>query len=195
MENTCYVKIKSEREKMLCGEEYNGFDPELIEMRRRTRVALKKYNEDPSSKNMKAVFGYFPENLRLIPPFQCEYGENIRFGKNVFVNFNFSSLSCAEVKIGDNCYIGPNVGLYTAMHPIDPEIRNMSINLAKPIKIGANCWLGAGVIVLPGVEIGEGCTIGAGSIVTKNIPPRCVAAGNPCKVLRNLNGQQITNII
>ena len=104
----------------------------------------------------------------------------------MFVNFNFSALSSAEIEIGDNCYIGPNVGLYTAMHPIDPERRIKGINFAKPVKIGKNCWLGASVIVLPGVEIGEGCTIGAGSVVTKNIPPYSIAAGNPAKIIRKI---------
>lgn len=187
MANSYLSKAKSEREKMLCGEEYDSRDAELYEMRRRTRAAIAKYNADPSPENMREIFGRHAENLTIIPPFQCEYGENIRFGKGVFVNFNFSALSGAAIEIGDNCYIGPNVGIYTAMHPVDPERRNMGINFARPVKIGANCWLGAGVTVLAGVEIGEGCTIGAGSVVTKSIPPRCVAYGNPCRVARGLN--------
>ena len=176
--------MKSELEKMLSGEEYDSRDPVLFQMRKHTREAIKEYNENPTPENQEKIFGYRPENLALVPPFQCEYGQNIKFGKNVFVNFNFSALSSAE--IGDNCYIGPNVGLYTAMHPIDPERRIKGINFAKPVKIGKNCWLGASVIVLPGVEIGEGCTIGAGSVVTKNIPPYSIAAGNPAKIIRKI---------
>lgn len=183
------IKIKegkSELEKMLAGLEYDSRDPELFEMRKRTREALRRYNADPTRQNLEKVLGYKSENATIIPPFQCEYGSNLKLGKNVFINFNLSLLTPAKVEIGDNCYIGPNVGLYTAMHPISPEARNAGINFARPIKIGADCWLGAGVIVLPGVEIGEGCTIGAGSVVTKNIPPRTVAAGNPCRVLRKI---------
>ena len=178
--------MKSELEKMLSGEEYDSRDPVLFQMRKHTREAIKEYNENPTPENQEKIFGYRPENLALVPPFQCEYGQNIKFGKNVFVNFNFSALSSAEIEIGDNCYIGPNVGLYMAMHPIDPERRIKGINFAKPVKIGKNCWLGASVIVLPGVEIGEGCTIGAGSVVTKNIPPYSIAAGNPAKIIRKI---------
>ena len=177
---------KSEFEKMLAGLEYDSRDPELFEMRKSTREALKIYNDSPTAQNLEKVLGYKAENLIIVPPFQCEYGHNIKFGKNVFVNFNFSLLSSAEIEIGDNCYIGPNVGIYTAMHPIEPDRRRLGINFAKPVKIGADCWLGAGVIVLPGVEIGEGCTIGAGSVVTKDIPPQSVAVGNPARVIRKI---------
>lgn len=177
---------KSEKEKMLSGEEYIAFDPELNEMRRTTAQATMKFNTTGETKYINEIFKNEFEGLMLSPPFYCDYGENVKFGKNVFVNFNCSILSCAEVEIGDNCYIAPNVQLYTAIHPTEPERRNEAINLAKPIKIGANCWLGGGVIVLAGVEIGEGTTIGAGSVVTKNIPPRCIAVGNPCKVLRSI---------
>lgn len=172
--------------KMLAGEEYDSRDPVLLGMRRSTRAALNKYNADPTPENLAAVLGCEPENLAIVPPFQCEYGQNLKFGKNVFVNFNFSALTGAIVEIGDNCLIGPNVGVYTAMHPLDPARRSAGANFSKPVKIGANCWLGAGAILLPGVEIGEGCMIGAGSVVTRDIPPRCVAAGNPCRILRRL---------
>lgn len=176
----------TEFEKMIGQLEYDASVPELFQMRRKTREALAKYNANPTPENLRDVLGYDADNLKIVPPFQCEYGFNLKFGRNVFVNFNFSALSGAEIEIGDNCLIGPNVGVYTAMHPLDPEKRNSGINFSRRVKIGANCWIGAGAIILPGVEIGEGCTIGAGSVVTKDIPPRCVAAGNPCKVLRFL---------
>lgn len=179
--------IKSEKEKMLAGEEYIAFDPELDEMRKAAARATMKFNTTGDKKYIREIFKKNYEGLILNPPFYCDYGENIEFGKNVFMNFGCSILSCAKVEIGDNCYIAPNVQMYTAIHPISPERRNKAINSAKPIKIGANCWLGGGVIVLAGVEIGEGTTIGAGSVVTKDIPPRCTAVGNPCKVLRYLN--------
>jgi maltose O-acetyltransferase len=120
----------------------------------------------------------------IMPSFYCDYGENIKFGKNVFVNYNCVFLDCNEIEIGDNVFIAPGVQLYTALHPINPEQRNTLTESARKIKIGANCWIGGGSIILPGVEIGEGTTIGAGSVVTKNIAPRVVACGNPCTVIR-----------
>lgn len=154
MEGATVETRESELEKMLAGKEYDSRDPVLFGMRRQTRAA---------------VLGYEPENLVVIPPFQCEYGRNLKFGKNVFVNFNFSALTGAIVEVGDNCLIGPNVGIYTAMHPLDPERRKAGVNFSKPVKIGANCWIGADAIVLPGVEIGEGCTIGAGSVAARSV--------------------------
>lgn len=126
------------------------------------------------------------KNFTIHPPFCCDYGENITIGENIFINFNCSILSCAKVEIGDNCWIGPNVQIYTAIHPVEPKKRNTGIGSAKPIKIGKDCWLGGGVIILPGVEIGEGSTIWTGSVVTKNIPPNSIAVGNPCKVIRKI---------
>lgn len=185
------LKKKTEKEKMLSGEKYFAFNPELQSMREKTYKATLFYNTTGSKKYLTKLFGHDYEGLIINPPFYCDYGTNIKFGKNVFMNFNCTVLACAEIEIGDNCYIGPNVQLYSAIHPLNPVERNKSINLAKPIKIGKNCWLGGGVIVLPGVEIAEGTTIGAGSVVTKNIPPYCVAAGNPCRVLRFLNESEI----
>lgn len=178
--------IKTEKEKMLSGEEYIAFDDELNALRKRTYEATMKFNTTGDKKFIEEIFCQKFDNFMLNPPFYCDYGENVKIGKNVFMNFNCSILSCAEVEIGDNCYIAPNVQLYTAIHPLDPEERNKGINLAKPIKIGANCWIGGGVVILPGVEIGEGTTIGAGSVVAKNIPSRVVAVGSPCKVARYL---------
>lgn len=99
------------------------------------------------------------KNFTIHPPFCCDYGENITIGENVFINFNCSILSCAKVEIGDNCWIGPNVQIYKAIHPVEPKKSNTGIGSAKPIKIGKDCWLGGVVIILPGVEIGEGSTI------------------------------------
>lgn len=176
----------TEREKMLAGLPYFAFTDELDALRKRTRQICKQFNDSEDAALLQSLFHSVGDNLILLAPFQCDYGENISIGNNVFINFNFSVLSDTNVEIGDNCYIGPNVQLYTAIHPLDPEERNQGINLAKRIKIGANCWIGGGAIVLPGVEICEGCTIGAGSVVTKNIPARSVAVGNPCRVIKSL---------
>ena len=179
-------KIKTEREKMLTGEEYFASDSDLIKSRKRSFENSLKYSTTGEIKYLEEVLQRKVDDFIIHPPFCCDYGENIKIGKKVFINFNCSILSCAEVEIGDNCWIGPNVQIYTAVHPIEPEKRNTGIGSAKPVKIGKNCWLGGGVILLPGVEIGEGTTIGAGSVVTKNIPPHCVAVGNPCKVIREI---------
>lgn len=182
---------KTEREKMLAGEKYIAFEPELSAMRSRNFRATMIFNTTGDRSFVENIFMQNFENFTLNPPFYCDYGENIKIGKNVFINFNCSVLSCAEVSIGDNCYIGPNVQLYTAIHPLDHNERNKAINFAKPVEIKENCWIGGGAIVLPGVKIGEGTTIGAGSVVTKDIPAYCVAAGNPCKVLHYLkNGSE-----
>lgn len=178
--------MKSELEKMLAGEKYFAFDEELSAMRARTFASTMKFNTTGDKALYKEIFLKDFENLTINPPFYCDYGEHFKLGKNVFINFNCSFLSCAYIEIGDNCYLGPNVQVYTAIHPINPEERNKAVNMAEPVKIGKDCWLGGGVIVLPGVEIGDGCTIGAGSVVTKNIPPYSVAAGNPCRVLRKV---------
>lgn len=183
------MNTKTQREKMLLGQEYIAFDEELTKMRQRSFSATMKFNTSGDKKYIEEIFSKKFENFIINPLFYCDYGENIEIGKNVFINFNCSVLSCAKVTIGDNCYIGPNVQIYTAQHPLEPKKRNKGINMAKPIKIGKDCWLGGGVIVLAGVEIGEGTTIGAGSVVTKNIPKNCTAAGNPCRVIRYLDNK------
>jgi len=177
---------KSEREKMLSGEEYFAKDEDLAKSRKRSFENSIKYSATCEIKYLEKVLQRKIENFTIHPPFCCDYGENIKIGKDVFINFNCSILSCAEVEIGDNCWIGPNVQIYTAIHPIEPQKRNTGIGSAKPVSIGKDCWLGGGVIILPGVKIGEGSTIGAGSVVTKDIPPHCVAVGNPCRVIRKL---------
>lgn len=181
------MSLETEREKMLSGKTYRFADADLTQRRNDTFSGCINFNATGDTKYLYEILGQIPKSSRINPPFYCDYAENIKLGENVLINFNSSVLACAEVKIGDNCYIGPNVQIYTAIHPIDPTERNKGIGTAKPVKIGKNCWLGGGVIVLPGVEIGEGTTIGAGSIVTKNMPAYCVAAGNPCKILRYLN--------
>lgn len=178
---------KTEREKMLSGESYKFNDEELTQRRNKTFNGCTMFNATGDTKYLYEIFENFPVSSRINPPFHCDYAENIKLGENVLINFNSSVLSCAMVEIGDNCYIGPNTQIYTAIHPITLIERDKGIGTAKPVKIGKSCWFGGGVIVLPGVEIGDGTTIGAGSVVTKNIPANCVAAGNPCKVIRYLD--------
>ena len=126
------------------------------------------------------------ENLSIIPPFYCEYGTHITIGKNFFANYNCVMIDVAKITIGDNCLFGPNVSLYTAGHPVYPDTRNSGNEYGKPISIGDNCWIGGSVSIVAGVRIGNNVVIGAGSVVTKDIPDNVVAAGNPCRVIREI---------
>lgn len=124
------------------------------------------------------------ENAFINPPFFCDYGSHIEVGKNFYANYNCTILDVAKVKIGDNCLLAPNVAIYTAGHPIHPLTRNSGYEYGKEITIGDNVWIGGSAVICPGVKIGNNVVIGAGSVVTKDIPDWCIAAGNPCKVIR-----------
>lgn len=136
---------------------------------------------------IKQLLGYSPENLELISSFICDYGNNIKLGKNIFINSNCYFMDCATITLGDNVFMGPSCGLYTAIHPMDYQTRNTGLEKCLPITIGNNVWIGGNVVVLPGVTIGDGCVIGAGSVVTKDIDANSVACGNPCKVIKKID--------
>lgn len=178
---------QTEKQKMLLGELYSANDAELTGERRRAKALCHEYNRhvELDRPRLEALFGYATDAY-LEPPFFCDYGYNIRLGRKVYANHHLVILDCAEVVIGDDVYIGPNVVLTTATHPIDPATRTSGLEFAKPIVVGDRAWIGASVVVLPGVTIGSNATIGAGSVVTKSIPADCVAVGNPCRVLRRL---------
>lgn len=143
---------------------------------------------DKRAKMLKEMFAEIGENCYIEPPFRSNWGgKHVHFGKCVYANFNLTLVDDTHIYVGDNTMIGPNVTLATAGHPILPELREKGYQYNMPVKIGKNCWLGAGVIVLPGVEIGDNTVIGAGSIVTKNVPSNVVAVGNPCRVMREIN--------
>lgn len=126
------------------------------------------------------------ENAFINPPFFCDYGSHIEVGKNFYANYNCTILDVAKVKIGDNCFLAPNVAIYTAGHPIYPKTRNSAYEYGKEVTIGDNVWIGGNAVVCPGVHIGNNVVIGAGSVVTKDIPDWSLAAGNPCKVIRQI---------
>tara|TARA_R110002096_G_scaffold27009_3_gene83005 strand:+ start:2396 stop:2956 length:561 start_codon:yes stop_codon:yes gene_type:complete len=184
--------MKTEKEKMLSGEFYNALDRELSRERLNARLLSKELNdsrEDEKEKREKIIKKLIPtsgDNLWLEPPFYCDYGTNIIIGKNVFFNFNCIVLDVAQVKIGNRTKMGPNVQIYTATHPIDYKKRAQGLEFGKSITIGEDVWIGGGVIICPGITIGDRTVIGAGSVVTKNIPSDVFAAGNPCKIIRNL---------
>ena len=191
--NNCKLSIMTEKEKMLAGMVYNATAPELITELQNTREILHEFNmlrpsETLRMKNiLKSLLGHTGDEYFLInQPFRCDYGKQISIGKRFFANFNFTVLDEARVTIGDDCFIGPNVSIYTACHSTDPVERNTRQEWAKPVTIGNNVWIGGSVTILPGVSIGDNVTIGAGSVVTRNIPSNTLAVGNPCKVVKNL---------
>ena len=138
---------------------------------------------DTISKITKELLGK-SENAWINPPFHCDYGSHIEVGKNFFANYNCTIIDVAKVKIGDNCFMAPNVAIYTAGHPIHPATRNAALEYGKEVVIGDNVWLGGNTVINPGVTIGNNVVIGAGSVVTKDIPDNVIAVGNPCRVLR-----------
>lgn len=181
------------RQDMLAGERYPINDPELVKIRNITRNLVAKYNEierenvEAQQALLKQMFGSLGEDVHIEKRLNVDYGMNTTIGNHVFINFNFTLLDPAPVTIGDHVFIGPNVQLYTAHHPLDAETRNQHIGWAEPITIESNVWMGGGVIVLPGVTIGEGAVVGAGSVVTKDVPPYHLVAGNPARVMRQLD--------
>lgn len=134
---------------------------------------------------VKELFGK-SEDAFVNPPFYCDYGKHIEVGKNFFANYNCTLLDVAKIRIGDNCQMAPNVAVYTAGHPVHPVSRNSAYEYGKEVTIGDNVWLGGNTVVCPGVHIGDNVVIGAGSVVTKDIPDWCIAAGNPCRVIRKI---------
>ena len=184
----------TEKEKMLAGQVYSAVDADLLKELEEVREVIHRYNAlAPSMQEerlslLKGLLGSIgDEEIIINQPFFCDYGKQIRVGKHFFANFHFTVLDEAPVTIGDDCFIGPNVSIYTACHSTDPIERNSRREWAEPVTIGNNVWLGGSVTILPGVTIGDNVTIGAGSVVTHNIPANVVAAGNPCKVIREIN--------
>jgi len=184
--------LKTEKEKMIAGEPYYPSDPQLLEESKVARRLVRQFNDSDvdSVELRKQLLGQLLGNsgpkIYMEPPFRCDYGYNISVGDSFYANFGCVMLDVCPIEIGRNVMLGPNVQIYTATHPLDPEERNSGIESGKPIKIGNSVWIGGGTIINPGVTIGEGTTIGSGSVVTKDIPPYVVAVGNPCRVIKQL---------
>lgn len=183
----------TEKEKMLAGQVYDATNAELLAELQATREMLYEYNMlRPSETSrmkeiLKSLLGHTGDDLFVFnQPFRCDYGKQISIGKRFFANFNFTVLDEAAVTIGDDCFVGPNVSIYTACHSTDPTERNTRQEWARPVSVGNNVWIGGSVTILPGVTIGDNVSIGAGSVVVSDIPSDTVAVGNPCKVIRHL---------
>ena len=183
----------TEKEKMLAGMVYSAVDEQLFEELNAVKEVIHKYNSlSPADvagrlEILKSLLGSIGDDQIIInQPFYCDYGKQISVGKRFFANFHFTVLDEANVTIGDDCFVGPNVSIYTPCHSTDPIERNTRKEWAEPVTIGDNVWIGGSVTILPGVTIGDNVTIGAGSVVTKDIPSNVVAVGNPCHVIKHL---------
>ena len=192
MEETPYEDSPEARvwDDMVSGREYDATHPYLLERLNAIKDRIWEYNKlRPSmlkerNELLRGLLGKSDGDTFINQPFYCDYGCNILVGRRFFANFNFTVLDEALVTIGDDCFIGPNVSIYTACHSTDPIERNSRREWAKPVTIGDNVWIGGSVTILPGVTIGSNVTIGAGSVVVKDIPDGCVAVGNPCRVVK-----------
>jgi maltose O-acetyltransferase len=183
--------MPSEREKMLAGELYDPLDRELVKARERARGLCWELNATREGQQMvrrdilRALFGAGGDSVWMQPPFFCDYGSNILLGERVFFNFNCVVLDVCRVRIGAYTLFGPAVQIYTATHPMNAALRR-SQESGKPVEIGSDVWVGGGAILCPGIRIGSEAVIGAGSVVTRDIPERVFAAGNPCRVIREI---------
>lgn len=180
-------------ERMLKGLLYDPEDPEIkkdqnvfLEKLRQFNM-LSPYDSDKKQQYMKEVFAECGDNCYIELPFHANWGgRHLHFGSGIYVNFNLTAVDDGHIYIGDKVLFGPNVTIATANHPLDPELRGRGLQYNRDVHIGENTWIGAGVIIVPGVTIGKNAVIGAGSIVTKDIPDNVIAVGNPCRVLREI---------
>jgi maltose O-acetyltransferase len=183
--------MKTERQKMLAGELYDPLDPELLAGRERARDLCQALNATREAEHeqrrriLRELFGTGGETVWMQPPFFCDYGSNIELGERVFFNFDCIVLDVCPVRIGSYSSFGPAVQIYTPLHPFNAELRRRE-EFGKPVEIGSDVWVGGGAIILPGVRIGSRAVIGAGSVVTRDVPDDVFAAGNPCRVIREI---------
>lgn len=179
-------------ERMLAGDHYIADDPEIARRQRRAMQLAARYQvayvegADGAGELLAELLGAVGEGVDVRPPLNVDYGSNIAIGARTFVNYNLTALDVAQITIGEDCQIGPNVQLLTPTHPVEPEPRRDKLEAALPITIGDNVWLGGGAIVCPGVTIGDNSVIGAGAVVTKDVPANVVAVGNPARPVRSI---------
>lgn len=185
--------MKTEKQKMIAGDMYDPFVPELIEGRNRARRLTRQFNQSLETEDLKRtelikeLFGSTGKDLFIEPSFRCDYGYNIHVGENFYANFDCVMLDACEIRIGKNCAIAPGVHIYTATHPIDPVERVSGIEYGKPVSIGDNVWIGGRAVINPGVTIGDNVVVASGSIVTKDISDNVVVGGNPAKIIKQID--------
>lgn len=184
----------SAKEKMHTGELYHPYDKEIFDEQMLLLNRLYDFNQtrptelDKREKMLKEMFAEIGEGCYIEPPLHTNLGgKHVHFGNNVYANFNLTLVDDTHIYVGDNTMFAPNVVVATASHPIDPSLRAKGLQFNLPVRIGKNCWIGAGALIMPGVTIGDNTVIGAGSVVTKDIPANVVAVGNPCRVLREVS--------
>lgn len=182
----------NQKERMLAGLPYKAWLDGLSEERVENRQRIYDYNllcpneKEKMDELIKSILGNTGENVFIEQPFRCDYGKNIEVGNNFYANFNCIILDVGKVIIGENVMFAPNVSIYTAGHPIHPKSRNSGYEYGISVTIGDNVWVGGSVVINPGIKIGNNVVIGSGSVVTKDIPDNVIAAGNPCKVIREI---------
>jgi maltose O-acetyltransferase len=185
------MPIKTEKEKMLAGESYNCLDTDLVAERQRIKKILRLYNLTEAVPEQQTILqqllGQIGQNSIIEPPFYCVYGQNIHIGDHVYLNYLCTILDTNEVHIGNHVMIGPTVQIYTSAHHLQAETRIQGWEVAKPIVIEDNVWIGGGAILLPGVRIGRNAVVGAGAVVSRSVPANTVVAGNPARVIREID--------
>jgi len=186
-------EFETEWNRMLAGEVYDAVHPEFLRRLSDTRVKIWKFNSLCPDKVgemtalLREILGTCGTRIHVNQPFHCDYGCNIHVGDNFFANFNLTILDEAEVRIGENVFIGPNVSIYTACHPINAQERNTGVEWAESVTIGNSVWIGGSATILPGVTVGDNVVIGAGAVVTRDIPDNVVVAGNPARIIRHIS--------
>ncbi len=182
----------TQKEKMLAGELYNSTDPQLLFERTRAHTLTQTFNsipEEQAAKRMdiiRELFGRVGDNCYIEPTFRCDYGYNILAGANLYLNFDCILLDTAPITLGNNCFVGPRVCIFTVNHPLDLARRNQMLEYGKPVTIQDNVWIGGNSVINPGVTIGEGAVVASGSVVTKDVEPYTVVGGNPARVIKQI---------
>ncbi|ERN54389.1 sugar O-acetyltransferase [Alkalihalophilus marmarensis] len=185
--------MKTEKQKMIDGELYEPWDPELMRDREQARYLTRMFNETTESQYEKRIqaiknlFGSTGDDIYMEPNFRCDYGYNIHVGNHFFANFDCVILDVCEVRFGNNCMLAPGVHIYTATHPINPFERIKGPEYGKPVTIGDNVWIGGSAIINPGITIGDNAVIAAGAVVTKDVPDNVIAGGNPARVIKEID--------
>lgn len=177
---------------MVSGELYRAADPELVQDRLNARRLTRLFNQSLETEDLqrkallRELFGSIGNEYDVEPPFRCDYGFNIHVGENFYANFDCVFLDVCEIRIGDNCFLGPGVHIYTATHPLEAWERNSGVEFGRPVTIGDNVWIGGRAVINPGIRIGNNAVVASGAIVTKDVPDHAVVGGNPARIIKQM---------